>query len=140
MTTTVPFRRPRRGAAAVEFALVLPFLRVVLLGLFEVSRVLIAKEAMSNAAQRAARTASLPGMTNTQLQADVEDIMAASSLSGYTVTVLVNDAAGDVANAKRNDKLSVRVSMPTSKVLLIASIFIPPATVQSETVVMLRQG
>lgn len=133
-------RHARRGAAVVEFALVLPFIVAAFLGMFEISRAILVKEALGNAAQRACRTASLTGKTNTDVTQDVDDILTAAGISGYSVTVQVNDVTKDVQTAARNDKVSVKVSVPASKVFWVSTFFIAGTVVESQTVTMLRQG
>jgi Flp pilus assembly protein TadG len=134
-------RQPRRqAAAAVEFALVLPFLVTLLLGMFEISRVLLVKETLSNAAQQACRTGARPGKASSDVTAEVDTVMSNASLSQYSVTILVNDVSADVSTASRGDKVSVKVGVPVSQVFWVSTLFISGSTVESETVVMMRQG
>lgn len=133
-------RHQRRGAAAVEFALILPFLVTSFLGIFEIGRALLVKETLSNAAQRACRTASLQGKSNTDVQADVDDILSGANITGYSTTIQVNGVTADVKTAKRNDKISVRVSVPASQVFWLTTYFVKDSMVESQTVIMVRQG
>src|SRR5690242_19113781 len=96
MRSRLPGRPPRRGGAAVEFALVAPFLVTVLLGMFEISRAILVKETLSNAAQQGCRTGSHPGTANSDISTDVDNVMSGAGLNGYTVTIQVNGTAGDV--------------------------------------------
>jgi Flp pilus assembly protein TadG len=133
--------RPRkRPAAAVEFALVLPFLVTGFLGIFEVGRAILVKESLSNAAQRACRRGTLPGKANTDVTQDIDDVLTAAGLSGYSSTIQVNDVTADVKTASRNDKISVKVSVPASQVFWLTTYFVTSSMVESETVVMLKQG
>lgn len=50
-------RRPKHGQALVEFAILLPVLLVILLGIVDVGRMVYAYNAVSNAAREAGRTA-----------------------------------------------------------------------------------
>ncbi len=131
---------PRQAAAAVEFALVLPILSVLLLGMFEISRVLLVKEMLSNAAQQACRTAAKPGTANSDVTSEVDTVMSNAGLSGYSVTIQVNGTTTDVSGASRYDKVSVKVGVPVSQVFWVSTLFISGSTVESETVVMMRQG
>src|SRR5262249_32226418 len=118
-------RKPRRRpAAAVELALVAPFLVAAFLGIFEVGRALLVKESLSNAAQRACRTASLPAKANSDVNQDVQDVLSAAGITGYSTTVLVNGTAGEVGTATRNDKISVQVSVPASQVFWLTTYFV----------------
>ena len=130
----------RRAAVAVEFALVLPFLMILVIGMFELGRGIMVKEFLSDASQKGCRTGVLPGKTNADITNDVADIMKDSNVTGYSVTVLVNGVAGDVTTAQRFDKVSVKVSVPTSQVFWVTTFILTSTTVESETVVMMRQG
>ncbi len=118
----------------------MPFLTTAFLGIFEIGRALLVTEALSNAAQRASRTASLPGKSNSDVNQDVADCLAQAGINGYSTTVLINDAPGDVKNAKRNDKISVQVSVPVAQIFWVSTYFVKINQIESETVVMLRQG
>ncbi len=58
-------RRDRRGIAAVEFAICLPFIVVTLMGIWEVGRIAQISNIISNGAREAARDASM-GQDNLQ--------------------------------------------------------------------------
>jgi Flp pilus assembly protein TadG len=124
----------------VEFALVLPFLVTAFLGIFEIGRALLVRESLSNAAQRACRTGTLPGKTNADVVQDIHDSLTASGFSGYSSTIMINDVVGDVRTARRHDKISVKVSVPVAQVSWISQYFVKGSTVDSEVVVMVRQG
>ena len=72
-----------RGAAAVEFALVLPFLLLVVCGIIDFGRAYNAKITLTQAAREGVRVWSLGG-TATAATTRVTD--AAAGLSGVTVT------------------------------------------------------
>jgi Flp pilus assembly protein TadG len=88
-----------RGTAAVEFALVLPVLLLILFGIIDFGRALNAQIELTGAAREGARLAAL-GYSNAQVQARV--VAAAPSLSGVTVTIAAGcpTGAGPVANAQ----------------------------------------
>ena len=52
--------RSRSGVAAVETAVVLPILVVLLLGLWDIGRMIEAQQVLSNAAREGARTVKEP--------------------------------------------------------------------------------
>ena len=64
------FQNHRHGAAALEMALVAPFILMISFSSIEFSRVMMVKQALTNAAREGCRTASLATTTSTQ---DVED-------------------------------------------------------------------
>ncbi|MFO0927332.1 MAG: TadE/TadG family type IV pilus assembly protein [Gemmataceae bacterium] len=130
----------RRAASVVELALLLPFLVSLLLGMFEISRGILVKEAIINAANRAARTASIPGRNNSDVTPGVAEVLSAAGITGYTVTVRVNGAVADASTAVRGDRVSVQVSVPVARVYWLSGTYLPTTQTLSETVTMMRQG
>lgn len=135
-----PLSSERRAASVVELALLSPFLVSLFLGMFEISRGILVKESLSNAANRAARVASIPGRSNTDVIPAITEVMTAAGLSGCTSTIRVNGAVADVSTAKKGDRVSVQVSVPVSNVYWLSSTFLDRTQTLSETVVMMRQG
>jgi len=78
--------RSEQGAQLVEFALVLPLLLLILLGIAEFGFVFQRYEVVTNAAREGARIAVLPGYTS----ADVQARVAAYLSSGRVPTTLTN--------------------------------------------------
>jgi Flp pilus assembly protein TadG len=58
----------RRGVAAVEFAFVLPFILILLLGMWEEGRAIQVNQILYNAAREGARQASTGVVTNSAAQ------------------------------------------------------------------------
>ncbi len=104
-----------RGSVAVEFALVLPVLLLILFGIIDFGRALNAQIELTGAAREGARLAAL-GYPNAAIEARV--VAAAPSLSGVTVTVAASCApgAGPTADAE------VDVSDPFSFITPIGAI------------------
>jgi len=88
-----------RGTAAVEFALVLPVLLLIVFGIIDFGRALNAQIELTGAAREGVRLAAL-GSSNAAIQAQAA--AAAPGLSGVTVTVAASCAAGagPTANAQ----------------------------------------
>jgi Flp pilus assembly protein TadG len=111
----------RRGAIALEFAIVLPILLIVILGMIECGRAIMAIQLVSNVARAGAREASLEDSSNieveelvtrlctTQLHVDPDDITV-----GITTTTGAGDEdpGGDVGSAQPGDLCEVSVSLP----------------------------
>jgi Flp pilus assembly protein TadG len=87
--TTHPRRwQPERGAELIEFAIVAPILILLMAGIFDFGMMFRTYEAVTNAAREGARVGVLPGYATPDIQARVDQYMAASGLTGsYTVTV-----------------------------------------------------
>lgn len=105
-----------RGSVAVEFALVLPALLLILFGIIDFGRALNAQISLTGAAREGARLVAL-GYPNAAVQARV--VAAAPSLSGVTVTVAAScpPGAGPTANAQ------VDVSYSFSFITPIGAVF-----------------
>lgn len=101
----------RRGAAAVEFALVAPLLVLLILGLIEFGRMMMVQQVLTNGAREGARKAVLPGVTDTVVYQTVDDFMTGSSLSGHSRSV-----SPGPSGAAPGDAVTVTVSIPFSKV------------------------
>jgi Flp pilus assembly protein TadG len=115
----LPLSLPRRGreasrpGAAVECAVIAPFLAAMLLGMIEVGRGLIGKEILSDAAQKACRSGALPGKANSDVTTEVANTMSNNGITDST-TIPVNGVTADVSTANRFDKVSVKVAIPVS--------------------------
>jgi Flp pilus assembly protein TadG len=80
-----------RGAAAVEFALVLPLLLLIVFGIIDFGRALNAQITLTEAAREGVRLAAL-GDSSAEVSARAQ--AAAPQLSGVTVTVTTSCQAG----------------------------------------------
>ncbi|MBA3022216.1 TadE/TadG family type IV pilus assembly protein [Propionicimonas sp.] len=82
-------RARERGAAAVEFALVLPILVVILLGVIDFGLAMNAQAITANAAREGARTASLGGTAAETKAAAKSATVSLLNTSGSNPTVTV---------------------------------------------------
>ena len=89
MTSILRRRRDGdRGAAAVEFALILPLLVVLVFGIVQFSLAYNRQQGLHAAAREGARLASLPTSSKTQVIARVNDSLAGVSFpSAPTISV-----------------------------------------------------
>jgi Flp pilus assembly protein TadG len=131
-----PARRGRagadRGAAAVEFALLLPLLVLIVFGLIDFGRAINAQITLTQAAREGARALAL-GQSTYQSRAQA----AAIGLSGMTVTQQP-DSLGvtgcPAGSAQTGDDAVVKVSYSFSFITPIGSIFGPTKTLTAEGV------
>ena len=133
----------RRGAIAVEAALLMPFLAAMLLGITEIGQVQRAQSYVSEAAYAGCTTGSLPGGSNAGVISDVQNILTACKMTATSavITITVNDLPADVSTAKRNDKIKVTVSVPISAISWTGThCFVPSNSSVTKSMVMLRQG
>jgi Flp pilus assembly protein TadG len=116
-------RRRRRGIAAVELALLLPFILVPLLfGMWEIGRLVEVQQIVDNAAREGGRAASTGQYTNAQVQQVVLNYLSAAGISTANVSPQVSSASGaDVSQAAQLEVLTVSLSVPYSNVQWLAS-------------------
>ncbi len=74
-----------RGSSAVEFALVLPFLLLLICGIVDFGRAYNAKITLANAARESVRVWALGGPDLDELAEDVR-VVAANTATGLTIT------------------------------------------------------
>lgn len=142
--TSCPTPGKRRlGAAAVEFAVIVPFMGLLIYGMFEISRGMMVKEILTNAARKGCNTGIKPGKTNTDIINDVNNILSDNNInsSSATITILVRDQPYSSSTPpKQFDKVSVQVSIPVSATTWGSTWILKGQAIESETVVMMRQG
>lgn len=123
MTNRTLAPRRRRGIAAVEMALVLTLLLPLLLGLWEVGRLIEIHQLLSNAAREGSRQASTGQASNQRVQQVVVQYLRRAGLPTQNVVVTVANVSSpddDVADADQLDRLSVTVSVPFKDVRWLA--------------------
>ncbi|HUY37006.1 MAG TPA: TadE/TadG family type IV pilus assembly protein [Pirellulales bacterium] len=133
----------RRGAAAVEMALLAPIFCTVAMGIFEIGRAEMVRSCLSDAARAGCRTGVKPGQGNADIIADVNDILTNEGIPAgkATITILVSGASTDALKAQGGiDSVSVQVSIPVSSVNWVILRFLSGSKFESETVAMLKQG
>lgn len=73
----------RRGAAAVEMAIILPLLLTLIFGIIEFGRAMMVQQILVNAAREATRRAIVPGATDQQVHSIVKGYMETAGISEY---------------------------------------------------------
>jgi Flp pilus assembly protein TadG len=89
-------RRSESGASAVEFALVLPILIILVFGVISFGIVLAQKLALGNAAREASRYGVVEGRTCTQVTAAATNAATTIGMNGGAVTVSVTRGTTEV--------------------------------------------
>jgi Flp pilus assembly protein TadG len=150
----------RRAIAAVELAALAPLLGTIVVGMVELSRGLMCKETLSNAARKGCRTGIQRDKSSTDAYNDALNIMTDNSYDSTlfnpqnpsgtttgriigTITITVRDPAGntlaDALNAPPGSSVSVQVGIPASSVNWVSHFFLQNTMVESETVIMMKQ-
>jgi Flp pilus assembly protein TadG len=126
MPRTVKRSRQRRGNAVCEFAILAPFLVMLLLGTWEVGRLVQVRQILANAAREGARQAATGRNTDSDVQTVVCQYLKDAGLPDYTsqassvVTVTDVTSGGDVSDASQGDQIRVTVSIPFNDVRWVA--------------------
>ena len=102
-------RNSRRGAAAVEFAIVAPIFFLVMLASFEFSRLNVIRHTADNAAYEAARHAMVPGATASEAVARADSILRTVGARGARVNINPTNLGPEV------DTINVRVDVPLNQ-------------------------
>jgi Flp pilus assembly protein TadG len=90
-------KRSRRGAAAVEFAIVAPVFFLLALGLVEIGRMVMLQQSLTNAAREGCRVAGL-----------------ASSIDSRLIETRVRGYLQSVVGATATDAAKVRITAPAT--------------------------
>lgn len=108
--------RRRRGAALVEFAIVLPLILIFLIALIEIGRGLMTTSLLTEAARAGCRAGVLPAATNSQVNAAVTGKTKNLGFTAPTVKIFVKGKEGDVTTATTGDEVRVQVTVAYSQV------------------------
>ena len=111
----------RRGTAAVELAVCLPLLLTLVVGAWEVGRLVEVKQILCNAVREGGRQAATGSSTTAQVQQYVVNYLATNGISGVPTSAvtfqdLSNSSVTDPTGAGQMDRLRVSVSVSYASV------------------------
>jgi Flp pilus assembly protein TadG len=117
----------RRGATAVEVAVVaLPFFMLVL-GIFEFGRACMVVELLTEAARRGCRAGIIENTSSASIKSAATDYLTSVGINGETAGVSVNDQPVDSVDAQSfpaYSEITVIVSVPVSSVTWVPPWFL----------------
>jgi Flp pilus assembly protein TadG len=126
----------RRGAALVEFAVVMPVFLVFIVGMIEIGRAIMVQQLITNASREGARIA---GYDSTTLTSTVTSAVN-TSLSNVKITSATTTVSPDPpSGASDGQQVSVTVSIPYSQVSWVPSPFLLKNRTLQATTVMRRE-
>jgi Flp pilus assembly protein TadG len=105
----------RWGAAAVEMAVVTPFLLTMLFGIIEYGWVFTVRQCLTNAAREGARTAALPGSTDADVYNRSRAVLNPMGLRTAAINM--------TRSTPENPVETVRITIPYRDVTLIGAYF-----------------
>lgn len=120
-------RRRRSGATAVEFAIVAPVFFLVLMSMFEFSRLNTLRHTADNAAYEAARVAMVPGASAADAIGEAQRLLTILGARGATVTVTPPTITPNT------DEVTVRVAVPLDQNGWVVPRFTAGRTLTSES-------
>ena len=129
------FRNKRKGAAAVEFAIVAPVFVLLVFGMIEYGRMVMVQQVITNATREGARRAVLDGVTAADVNTTVNTYLTNGTVSGATVTL----SPTNPATASSGTPVSVTVSVPYTAVSWLPSPFFLGSATMTSTSTMRRE-
>lgn len=110
---------PRHGTAAVELAVCLPLLFTLLVGAWEVGRLVEVKQLLCNAVREGGRQAASGTQSTAQVKQYVVNYLNTNGITGATTSNvtfqdLTNGSVTDPTAAGQMDRLRVSVTIPYS--------------------------
>jgi Flp pilus assembly protein TadG len=129
-------RERRRGAAAAEFAIVLPVFVLLIVGILEFGRMIMVQQILTNASREGARLACIDGSTESNVQTAVTQFLTNASVSGVTVTC----TPSTLSSATPGSQITVQTSVPFDQVSWIASSWFATDVTLSSSCMMRREG
>ena len=130
------FRKRRRGAAAVEFAVVAPIFLLLVFGMIEYGRMVMVQQVLTNASREGARRAVLDGSTNQDVVDVVDQYLNSGSIDGANITVTPTNPE----DAAFGDPVTVSVDIQFSQVSWLPSPMYLGGRTLSATTVMRRES
>ncbi len=136
--------KDKSGANAVEFAVVLPVLLLIVLGIIQFGVIFFTYNNMVQAAREAARTLAVQEATATEAQQIALNQLGFSGLA-YTVTVCEPDAVPPhgpacVPPLDPNSDVSVTITVPLSEATLVDILGLFSTGDLEATVTMRKEG
>lgn len=108
-------RTRRRGTVTVEAALLLPMVLTMMLGTWEVGRMVEVSQILNTAVSEGGRNAATGQYTNSQIQTIMLNYLTTAGLNNSTATATINDLTNpgsDATAALTLDQLQVTVTIP----------------------------
>lgn len=136
-------RNVRRGAAAVEMAFVLPIFLMLLLGIVEFGRGMMATQLLQHAAREGSRRGALQNSTNATVTDSVKEFLTDSlGVDEDDITVGISIIAdpsntttgNEISDASRRDLVEVEVEVDYASVSLIPGKWLNGATLRGTSV------
>jgi len=121
----------------VEAALVFPLLLLLTMGAIEYGWLFLKAQHMTNAARQGARLAIRPDVTNGEVLALIDRLMAEGGLADSEYVVNLTPAPTAVGTG---EPLEVEIRVPSARIVIINASFLPVPEWLRATVTMTKEG
>lgn len=130
--------KQRRGAAAVEFAIVATVFFMFVFAIFEIGRLVMLQQIMGECCRQGARRAILENASETAVVDLVKSRLAANSIPGADVTITWPNKTTqpDMARLGFQDPITVRATVPYSGVSWLVPTWVIQGSVMESQALM----
>lgn len=118
--------------------MVFPLLLLLTLGVIEYGWLFLRAQQITNATRQSARLAIRPDSTNAEVLAAVDGLMASAGMSGSGYAVEFTPA--DISALAVGEALEVRITVPSTSLVLIGTGFLPVPANLGAAVTMTKEG
>jgi len=99
-------RRLRRGAAMVEFAMMVPIVFTLAFAAIEFARVLMIRHSVDNAVYESARLAMIPGSSSAEAKGESERLLRVVGVTDFLIEIV------PAVLEKESPEVTVRITVP----------------------------
>lgn len=124
--------RERRGVAAVEFAVCLPVIILLVFGAIEASSFIFLKQSLNVAAYEGIRESIRITSNSANGVNRAENILNARNVQDFNITF----PSGETADAERGDEIVIQVSAPTATNSPLAGQFVTNRVLTAQVVMV----
>ena len=128
----------RRGAIAVEFALVFPLLILLTFGAIKYGWLFLKAQQITNAARYGARIAILPDTTADGVKTVIISMLAAANISVGAGDITITPS--DISSLSVGDAIEVRIVVPAANVDIMDVSLFPSVANLGASVTMAKEG
>ena len=131
-------KKHRRGAVAVEAALVFPLLILLTFGAIKYGWLFLKAQQITNATRYGARLAILPDATTDEVETVIINMLSAANIPVGSVNITITP--GDISSLSVGDSIEVRVVVPAESVDIMDISLFPSFGNLGATVTMAKEG
>jgi Flp pilus assembly protein TadG len=132
-------RSNRRGASAVEFAIVAPVFFLLIFGMIEYGRLVMVQQILTNAAREGARRAVLQDATSAAVVSTVRNYLNRASINGNSPNLVITVSPAPESAQPSDETISVSLRLPYREVSWLPSPFFLGSTYMNAMSVMRRE-